>query len=134
MLERRTERVTQSRALAIHGRTLEVFVLRGLADRFLARGRSIPSASVRRGNDASARARQKTLYETSNAPLLALRPGQGPQRVEVAMNVCCPRVELVSGVTKLSDSKTALSRGCAKSSGGVDRIVARASLHEEERP
>jgi len=43
VLERRTERVTQSRALAIHGRTLEVFALRGLADRFLARGRSIPS-------------------------------------------------------------------------------------------
>jgi 2-polyprenyl-6-methoxyphenol hydroxylase-like FAD-dependent oxidoreductase len=43
VLERRTERVTQSRALAIHGRTLEVFGLRGLADRFLARGRAIPS-------------------------------------------------------------------------------------------
>jgi 2-polyprenyl-6-methoxyphenol hydroxylase-like FAD-dependent oxidoreductase len=41
VLERRTERVTQSRAL--HGRTLEVFGLRGLADRFLARGRAIPS-------------------------------------------------------------------------------------------
>lgn len=35
VLERRAERVTQSRALAIHGRTLEVFALRGLADRFL---------------------------------------------------------------------------------------------------
>jgi 2-polyprenyl-6-methoxyphenol hydroxylase-like FAD-dependent oxidoreductase len=43
VLERRTERVTQSRALAIHGRTLEVFALRGLADRFLARGRPVPS-------------------------------------------------------------------------------------------
>jgi 2-polyprenyl-6-methoxyphenol hydroxylase-like FAD-dependent oxidoreductase len=44
VLERRTERVAQSRALAIHGRTLEVFALRGLADRFLSRGRSIPTA------------------------------------------------------------------------------------------
>ena len=35
VLERRTERVAQSRALAIHGRTLEVFALRGLAERFL---------------------------------------------------------------------------------------------------
>lgn len=43
VLERRTERVTQSRALSIHGRTLEVFAPRGLADRFLARRRSIPS-------------------------------------------------------------------------------------------
>src|SRR3981189_20118 len=43
VLERRTERVLQSRALAIHGRTLEVFSLRGLADRFLARGRPVPS-------------------------------------------------------------------------------------------
>ena len=43
VLERRTERVVQSRALAIHGRTLEVFSLRGLADRFLARGRPVPS-------------------------------------------------------------------------------------------
>lgn len=38
VLERRTERATQSRALSIHGRTMEVFALRGLADRFLSRG------------------------------------------------------------------------------------------------
>jgi 2-polyprenyl-6-methoxyphenol hydroxylase-like FAD-dependent oxidoreductase len=37
VLERRTDPVTQSRALAIQGRTLEVFALRGLADRFLSR-------------------------------------------------------------------------------------------------
>jgi len=43
VLERRAERVVQSRAVAIHGRPLEVFAFRGLADRFLARGRSIPS-------------------------------------------------------------------------------------------
>ena len=43
VLERRAEAVTQSRALAIQGRTLEVFALRGLADRFLSRGRPIPS-------------------------------------------------------------------------------------------
>jgi 2-polyprenyl-6-methoxyphenol hydroxylase-like FAD-dependent oxidoreductase len=43
VLERRTERVAQSRALAIHGRTLEVFALRGLAERFLACGRRIPT-------------------------------------------------------------------------------------------
>jgi 2-polyprenyl-6-methoxyphenol hydroxylase-like FAD-dependent oxidoreductase len=42
VLERRTDSVTQSRALAIQGRTLEVFALRGLADRFLSRGRPIP--------------------------------------------------------------------------------------------
>lgn len=42
VLERRTERVTQSRALSIHGRTLEVFALRGLADRFLSHGRPSP--------------------------------------------------------------------------------------------
>ena len=42
VLERRADRVTQSRALAIHGRTLEVFALRGLADRFLAQGRPVP--------------------------------------------------------------------------------------------
>ena len=35
VLERRTERVTQCRALGIQGRTLEVFALRGLADRFV---------------------------------------------------------------------------------------------------
>ena len=43
VLERRTERVAHSRALAIHGRTLEVFALRGLADRFLSRGRQVPA-------------------------------------------------------------------------------------------
>lgn len=42
VLERRTAPVTQSRALAIQGRTLEMFALRGLADRFLSRGRPIP--------------------------------------------------------------------------------------------
>ena len=42
VLERRADSVTQSRALAIQGRTLEVFALRGLADRFLSRGRPIP--------------------------------------------------------------------------------------------
>jgi 2-polyprenyl-6-methoxyphenol hydroxylase-like FAD-dependent oxidoreductase len=43
VLERRAEAVTQSRALAIQGRTLEVFALRGLADRFVSRGRPIPN-------------------------------------------------------------------------------------------
>ena len=41
VLERRAEAVTQSRGLAIQGRTLEVFALRGIADRFLSRGRPI---------------------------------------------------------------------------------------------
>jgi 2-polyprenyl-6-methoxyphenol hydroxylase-like FAD-dependent oxidoreductase len=42
VLERRAERVTQSRALTLHGRTLETFALRGLAERFLSLGRPIP--------------------------------------------------------------------------------------------
>jgi 2-polyprenyl-6-methoxyphenol hydroxylase-like FAD-dependent oxidoreductase len=42
VLERRTERIAQSRGLTIHGRTLEMFALRGLADRFLPLGRPIP--------------------------------------------------------------------------------------------
>ncbi|MBM7116843.1 FAD-dependent monooxygenase [Archangium primigenium] len=40
--ERRTERVSQSRALTLHPRSLEILALRGLADRFLARGRPLP--------------------------------------------------------------------------------------------
>lgn len=43
VVERRTERVNQSRALTIHGRTLEVFSLRGLEERFLAHGKPIPT-------------------------------------------------------------------------------------------
>lgn len=43
VLERRTEPVPQSRALTMHGRTLEMLALRGVADRFLARGMPIPS-------------------------------------------------------------------------------------------
>jgi 2-polyprenyl-6-methoxyphenol hydroxylase-like FAD-dependent oxidoreductase len=42
VLERRTERIAQSRGLSVHGRTLEMFALRGLADRFLSLGRPIP--------------------------------------------------------------------------------------------
>jgi 2-polyprenyl-6-methoxyphenol hydroxylase-like FAD-dependent oxidoreductase len=42
VLERRAEGVTQSRGLAIQSRTLEVFALRGLADRFVSRGCPIP--------------------------------------------------------------------------------------------
>lgn len=41
VLERRAERVTQSRALTVHGRTLEVFALRKIAERFLSQGRQI---------------------------------------------------------------------------------------------
>jgi 2-polyprenyl-6-methoxyphenol hydroxylase-like FAD-dependent oxidoreductase len=43
VVERRTERTAQSRALTIHGRSLEVFALRGLADRFLSTGKPIPT-------------------------------------------------------------------------------------------
>lgn len=42
VVERRRERVQQSRALTLHGRTLEMLGLRGLAGRFLARGMKIP--------------------------------------------------------------------------------------------
>lgn len=42
VVERRRERVQQSRALTLHGRTLEMLGLRGLAGRFLARGVKIP--------------------------------------------------------------------------------------------
>jgi 2-polyprenyl-6-methoxyphenol hydroxylase-like FAD-dependent oxidoreductase len=43
IIERRLERSPQSRALTIHGRSLELFSLRGLADWFLANGRRIPT-------------------------------------------------------------------------------------------
>lgn len=43
LLERRVERVRQSRALTIHGRTLETFGLRGLSSRFLEVGRPMPT-------------------------------------------------------------------------------------------
>lgn len=43
VLERRPERTQQSRALTIHGRTLELLAMRGVADRFLAEGKPIPS-------------------------------------------------------------------------------------------
>ncbi|ADO74982.1 FAD-dependent monooxygenase [Stigmatella aurantiaca] len=42
VFERRTERVSQSRALSLHPRSLEVLALRGLADRFMARGQRLP--------------------------------------------------------------------------------------------
>ncbi len=38
LLERRAVRVTQSRALSMHGRTLEILHLRGMAPRFISRG------------------------------------------------------------------------------------------------
>ncbi|MEQ1952299.1 FAD-dependent monooxygenase [Mesorhizobium yinganensis] len=43
VMERRTERSAQSRALTVHGRSLEIFALRGLADRFVAAGKPIPT-------------------------------------------------------------------------------------------
>ncbi|MFI0842622.1 FAD-dependent monooxygenase [Mesorhizobium sp. IMUNJ 23232] len=43
VIERRAERSRQSRALTMHGRSLEIFALRGLADRFLATGKPIPT-------------------------------------------------------------------------------------------
>src|SRR5712675_369069 len=44
VLERRTKRMNQSRALTVHGRSLEVFALRGIADRFLANGEQLKTA------------------------------------------------------------------------------------------
>jgi 2-polyprenyl-6-methoxyphenol hydroxylase-like FAD-dependent oxidoreductase len=41
VLEKRKERMAQSRSLTIHGRTLEMFELRGMDERFLAVGRPI---------------------------------------------------------------------------------------------
>lgn len=43
VIERRREPTQLSRALTIHGRSLEVFALRGLVDRFLATGKPIPT-------------------------------------------------------------------------------------------
>jgi 2-polyprenyl-6-methoxyphenol hydroxylase-like FAD-dependent oxidoreductase len=43
VIERRAERSAQSRALTVHGRSLEIFALRGLADRFVAAGKPIPT-------------------------------------------------------------------------------------------
>ena len=43
VLERRAKPVSQSRSLTMHGRTLEMLALRGIADRFMARGMKIPS-------------------------------------------------------------------------------------------
>ncbi|MVA12282.1 2-polyprenyl-6-methoxyphenol hydroxylase [Agrobacterium vitis] len=43
VIERRTHRINQSRALTIHGRTLEVLSLRGIEERFLAVGKPIKS-------------------------------------------------------------------------------------------
>jgi 2-polyprenyl-6-methoxyphenol hydroxylase-like FAD-dependent oxidoreductase len=43
VVERRTERTLQSRAGTMHSRTLEMFELRGLVDRFLACGKPFPS-------------------------------------------------------------------------------------------
>jgi 2-polyprenyl-6-methoxyphenol hydroxylase-like FAD-dependent oxidoreductase len=42
VLERRVKAVVQSRSLTIHGRSLEMFALRGLAERFLGEGMPIP--------------------------------------------------------------------------------------------
>ncbi len=43
VLERRETRTLQSRALTIHGRSLEVLALRGIVDGFTARGRPVPT-------------------------------------------------------------------------------------------
>lgn len=43
VIERRQRNVDQSRALTMHGRTLEMFGLRGIADRFLSQGKPIPT-------------------------------------------------------------------------------------------
>ncbi|AKT38833.1 FAD-dependent monooxygenase [Chondromyces crocatus] len=44
VFERREARVKQSRALTLHPRSLEILALRGIAERFMARGRPLPSA------------------------------------------------------------------------------------------
>ena len=44
VLEKRAERPAQSKALTIYPRTVEMFAMRGLADRFLAEGTPVPSS------------------------------------------------------------------------------------------
>lgn len=44
VLERRLERVRNSRALTLHPRSLELMAMRGIADRFLARGQTLPTS------------------------------------------------------------------------------------------
>src|SRR6201992_1328869 len=44
VLERRAQRPPYSKALTLYPRTLEVFAMRGLADRWLAEGRPVPSS------------------------------------------------------------------------------------------
>lgn len=44
VLERRLERVKQSRALSMHTRSVEILALRGIAERFLVRGMPMPSS------------------------------------------------------------------------------------------
>ncbi|MED3496895.1 FAD-dependent oxidoreductase, partial [Bacillus thuringiensis] len=41
VLERRLDRVRNSRALTLHPRSLELMAMRGIADRFLARGQKL---------------------------------------------------------------------------------------------
>ncbi|WP_081259535.1 FAD-dependent oxidoreductase [Burkholderia territorii] len=43
VLERRVDRVPQSRALTLHPRSLEIFALRGIADRFISQGMRVPT-------------------------------------------------------------------------------------------
>lgn len=43
VIEKRTEPIEQSRSLTVHGRTLEMFSIRGLAELFLANGRPMPA-------------------------------------------------------------------------------------------
>ncbi|HXH45394.1 MAG TPA: FAD-dependent oxidoreductase [Bradyrhizobium sp.] len=43
VLERRAQRTEQSRALTIHGRTIELFAMRGIAEPFLNEGKPIPT-------------------------------------------------------------------------------------------
>lgn len=43
VVERRWERVRNSRALTLHPRSLELMAMRGIADRFLARGQTLPT-------------------------------------------------------------------------------------------
>src|ERR1700728_2209098 len=44
VLERRAERPPHSKALTIYPRTLEQFAMRGIADRWIAEGRPVPSS------------------------------------------------------------------------------------------
>ncbi|WP_265975033.1 FAD-dependent monooxygenase [Brucella intermedia] len=129
ILERRVAPMSQSRALTIHGRTLELFAMRGLSERFLAEGKPIPT-----GHYAALDTRLDFSVFDTRYPFTLFLP-QTRTETLIEEHARDLGVEILRGyeVEKIEGSETEGYRLSARQDGGLSLFHARAVIGADAR-